>query len=427
MNQMKRVHKIILILFLVAFIGIQAKVEIKQEYNKKLINVNRNPDQDIDNQDAIYSEEKQEKKRAQLVNENEKNSRIVYLDSISSGKQLNDENNNTIKENKATEKNSTQEKKNSYQARLVVNGSIIILLTIGIYTLIVFGVLFTYRTEFLKYNDKLNQTIGGLSGWEPIITFVLFPVFIGNFIWSSFIDRDKTSTMMFSFSLLPIIGFIAFTSDFLFKMNEAGLSDFYQALLIILQIVCMYVMPFFGYALFDEKMNLRRLFTKNPLIPTCTAISIIYIVYGFLEFFLASEYIFCAEHIYRISIISFLFGAVVGLQILIKILNFLTKKFVSSNAKKRFEGYKQKTQGPSPVPHSNLIFSIGLGLLCSAGFIAVSYFGASFLLYSSAQLVSIVVEYGLKLWYGGIKEAIFNAISKANAIREQNNSFEIPI
>ncbi|KAI5160341.1 hypothetical protein NEAUS03_1095 [Nematocida ausubeli] len=277
------------------------------------------------------------------------------------------------------------------------DGIFYIMLMLGVYVLISFGVFFIDDMRYYRCINNIHSYFDASTRLQKLLAsskyLIIAPLFILYFMRLLFLSSKEGVEMVFSFSILPLIGLLLFTSRFLYEMNLASMPVLLQILLMVIQIVVIFLMSVIGHGLFDCRKP-SELIKRNPVVATMVAFASLYMTYTMLLIFLPLKYRFAAKYIHSSAIISFFYGAVIGLRVLSNLIRWINNRHVSSDSQKQHEN-RIPVRADNSRAHAYM--SLLLGLVCSVLFVAVAYFGASFMETYTTILIQWLVKNIIKL------------------------------
>ncbi|KAI5133919.1 hypothetical protein NEAUS06_0823 [Nematocida ausubeli] len=277
------------------------------------------------------------------------------------------------------------------------DGAFYIFHMIGVYVLISFGVFFVDEMRYYRCINNIHSYFDASTRLQKLLAsskyLIIAPLFILYFLRLLFLSSNEGVEMVFSFSILPLIGLLLFTSRFLYEMNLASMPVLLQILIMVIQIAVIFLMSVIGHGLFDCRKP-SELIKRNPVVATMTAFASLYMTYTMLLIFLPLKYRFAAKYIHSSAIISFFYGAVIGLRVLSNLIRWINNRHVSSDSKKQHEN-RIPIRADNSRAHAYM--SLLLGILCSALFVVVAYFGANFMEAYTTVLIQWLVKNIIKL------------------------------
>ncbi|KAH9386233.1 uncharacterized protein NEMAJ01_1129 [Nematocida major] len=256
---------------------------------------------------------------------------------------------------------------------------VFILFFTGTYTLILIGLLFMNNQRFYNYNIQMHKYIESESSLQKTGAFLKYLIFLPVFGWRMLKEllygSEKPTSTVVSFCVLPLLVLMLFTSEFIYKMDCASMPTLLQILMLVLHIISVAYLAILGDGTF-KYISRGPAFNNISVLATASAIVILHSVHTLLIMTLPESYAFCAQYIYCTAIAAFFFGGVIGMGVLVKIHKWISRKHVSSDSEREFSGKTPKYTG---WPRTTLYISMSLGVLSSAGFIFVAWFGSMYM------------------------------------------------
>ncbi|KAI5191325.1 hypothetical protein NEMIN01_1484 [Nematocida minor] len=350
----------------------------------------------------------------------------VNKEAEDAAKEIPTANNDDAKEIPTSNNDDAKDDKNTntYTSFMRKNGTIFIFFCFGLYIVILFSVLYMNNMEYQKYNTMLHEFIRNHPSFKKIFTIsktLFFSVLAAVYTFYVILIRPSTRLQeIVCFSLVPLVGLLIFASTFSYRMNQAGVPLFMQIALIVVQIIVVFVMGLLGSGLFNYK-KAADMFKKNPIVATIISVTSISFIYTLLRILLPAQYEFCADLIYFSGIYAFVYGVMVGMQILMKLIKWMRQKHVSEESAEKHKGREPNFEN-NPVFYA--IISFAFGIVSLLVFTLVLYFEKEWLhkaqvsaiLWGIAKLKSVSSLLGISSIIEVVKTKVSNLVEVSNVL-----------
>ncbi|KAI5185664.1 hypothetical protein NEIRO03_2090 [Nematocida sp. AWRm78] len=312
------------------------------------------------------------------------------------------------KENKNNEKNFDY-------ANISMFGIFYILLAMGILALIGISIVFVDDMRYAKYIYNIHEYFDEKAETLKFLAYTKY-ILIGavgacHLIHELIVPTTEDIKMVFSFSILPMFTLLIVLSRFLYDMHLANMPSILQILIATGWIIVIFIMAVFGNSLFNYQASWGMV-KKNPLIAGIAAIITLYLVYTGLLIILPAKYAFVAKYTYCTAISTMLYGAVLGLRLLLKLIRWLEHPHVSSDSKKNHEDLIMNREDYTRLW---AYMSLFIGLICSVIFVFVVYFFADIIEKKSF----IIILFAIKVTKEFISK--FNILNILSSIQTRSN------
>ncbi|KAI5131005.1 hypothetical protein NEPAR04_0799 [Nematocida parisii] len=314
------------------------------------------------------------------------------------------------------EKDNKNEEKHFDYTTISMFGIFYILLAMGILALIGVSIVFVDDMRYATYIYNIHQYFDEKAESLKFLAYTKY-ILIGaigacHLIHELIVPTTEDIKMVFSFSILPMFTLLIVLSRFLYDMHLANMPSILQILITTGWVIVIFIMAVFGNSLFNYQAS-WGIIKKNPLISGITAIITLYLIYTGLLIILPAKYAFVAKYTYCTAISTMLYGAVLGLRLLLKLIRWVEHPHVSSSAMEKHDGL---TMNREDYTRLWAYISLFIGLICSVIFVFVVYFCADIIEKKSFIVVLFVIKITKKFI------SKFNILNILASIQTRSNS-----